>query len=126
MEEKIQKINPEVEELKRTIERVEQDSKTLREEFERGKPELERMKTRLRERDKIEESYILGKKIEGTTHASAGTETTHPHYLGRIPSFVFITSTSNGVVYKSKAADKTNFYVKGSAASLTFNAYILI
>ncbi|MHA1482130.1 MAG: hypothetical protein ACTSQA_01670 [Candidatus Heimdallarchaeaceae archaeon] len=126
MEENIEQSNIEAEELKRRVETIEQSINELKEINERKKPEMERINTQLIERDKIEEAYVLGKKITGTTHATPGTETTHLHYLGRTPSFIFITSTSNGLVYKSKAADKTSFYVKGSAANLTFDAYILI
>ncbi len=64
------------------------------------------------------------KVVSGTTHATAGTQTSHAHNLGRVPSIVLITPKSNGVVYVSAAADATNIYVKGSASSLQFDAYV--
>lgn len=113
--------------------KIEEQLKILQEEHKEINTKLskdfiviESMETKLRERDKIEEAYMLGRKITGTTHASAGTETTHPHYMGRIPSYVYITPTSNGTIYLSKASDKTNIYVKSSASSSTFDAYILL
>jgi len=108
------------------IEKLQAGQKEINTKLNRDFDALKTTKTKLSERDKIEESYILGRKITGTTHASAGTETTHPHYLGRIPSYIFITPTSDGIIYKSKSPDKTNIYVKGSAISLTFDAYVLL
>jgi len=108
------------------IKKLQTEQKEINDKLNRDFTALEETKTKLRERDKIEEAYLLGKKISGTTHASGGTETTHPHYLGRIPSYVFITPTSNGTIYQSTSADKTSIYVKGSASSLTFDAYILL
>lgn len=55
-----------------------------------------------------------------TTDGTPGTEVSIPHGLGQAPSFVLITPESNGVVYLSAGSDATNFYVKGSAASLDF------
>lgn len=62
--------------------------------------------------------------ISGTTSGTPGTETSHAHGLGYTPKRTYIMPTSNGVIYQSKAPDSTNIYVKGSAASLTFNAYV--
>lgn len=83
-------------------------------------------KTRLRERDMIEEEYIRGVIVTGTTSGSVGTQTTHSHNLGRKPKFTFITPKSNGTVYVSSDADATNIYIKGSDASLDFEAYCLL
>lgn len=55
-----------------------------------------------------------------TTDATPGTQVAVPHGLAQAPSFVLLTPESNGVVYLSAPADTTNFYVKGSAASLDF------
>jgi len=57
----------------------------------------------------------------GTTSGTIGTQTSHAHGLGVAPDFVAITETANGTVYVSAASDATNIFVKGSAASLTFN-----
>lgn len=63
------------------------------------------------------------KILQGVTHLNIGTETAHPHGLGRAPSHWSIKSKANGVVYESATpADETNIYVKGSAASLEFEA----
>jgi hypothetical protein len=62
--------------------------------------------------------------ISGTTSATIGTQTTHAHGGGKIPLFYDIKPKSNGVVYESAVADATNIYVKGSAASLTFDAIL--
>lgn len=67
----------------------------------------------------------LREVITGTTHATVGTETTHPHTLGVVPDFVAITEKSNGTVYQSQPADATNVYVKGSATSLDFEALVI-
>jgi hypothetical protein len=62
-------------------------------------------------------------KISGTTHATAGTQTTHGHGQGT-PKAVVIVPKSNGVVYLSAEPDSTNIYVKGSASSLNFDAIL--
>lgn len=62
--------------------------------------------------------------ISGTTSATVGTQTTHAHGMGRTPTFWFLKHKSNGVVYESAVADATNIYVKGSAASLAFEAIL--
>ena len=86
---------------------------------------LDRLETTGRARDPLSHSYIFSKIITGTTSASAGTETTHTHTLNRDPSFVFITSQSNGVVYLTSKS-KDDIKVKGSASSLNFTAYLLV
>ena len=80
--------------------------------------------TRLRERAVISNDYMFSKIITGTTSASAGTETTHTHIMKRNPSFVFITSQSNGVVYLTSKST-ADIKVKGSVSSLNFTAYLL-
>lgn len=93
------------------------------------KPLIEQIKTlqsRSDERTNISLYLLNGRVITGTTDVSAGTESTHPHYLSKRPSFVFITEKSNGVVYLSKDYDNTNIYVKGSANSLDFEAFCII
>jgi hypothetical protein len=62
--------------------------------------------------------------ISGTTSGTVGTQTTHAHGGGTIPACYWIKPKSNGVVYESAVADATNVYVKGSAASLTFEAIL--
>ena len=62
----------------------------------------------------------------GTTHATPGTETIHAHGVNGTPDFVAITSKGDGVVYISTAADATNIYVKGSAASLNFDFMAMV
>jgi hypothetical protein len=56
-----------------------------------------------------------------TTHGTPGTQVSVAHGLGVKPSFVQIAPRGNGVVYQSAEADTTNFYVKGSAASVEFD-----
>ena len=108
------------------IKKLQVEQQEINDKLNRDFIRLQETKTKLNERDKIAEAYLLGKKISGTTSGSIGTETSHPHYLGKTPSYVFITPTSNGIIYQSKSADKTNIYVKGSASSLTFDAYVLL
>ena len=62
--------------------------------------------------------------ITGTCDANAGTESTHAHGGARIPTFYIVLSTGNGVVYESQAADATNIYLKSSANSTTFRAFM--
>ncbi len=64
------------------------------------------------------------KKVSGTTNATAATQNAYAHGLGYAPATVIVTPKSNGVVYESQAADATNIYLSGSAASLNFDAYV--
>lgn len=66
--------------------------------------------------------YIVIRSISGTTSGTIGTQTTHAHGGGKVPAFIVLLPTSNGVIYQSAVPDATNIYVKGSAASLTFTA----
>lgn len=87
---------------------------------------LKRLEVQAMEREKITFNYILGRKITSTSDASAGTQSTHPHTLGKVPKFVFITQKGNGVVYLSIATDATNIYIKASANSITFEAFCIL
>ena len=75
----------------------------------------------------MSETINIGRmvKITGTTSATPGTQTTHPYSMGGRPIAVLILFKGNGVVYQSAAPDKRNIYVKGSAASLAFEAVLL-
>jgi hypothetical protein len=66
------------------------------------------------------------KVITGTTSGTVGTQTAHAHGLGATPFTYNIRMKSNGVVYESAVPDATNIYVKGSVASLAFEAALLI
>jgi hypothetical protein len=68
--------------------------------------------------------YQIIRVISGTTSGTIGTQTSHAHGGGKVPVFMLLLPTSNGVVYQSAAADVTNVFVKGSAASLTFTAVV--
>jgi len=70
-------------------------------------------------------SEVKGKhvKISGTTSATPGTQTTHAHGQST-PRAVILVPKSNGIVYLSADPDSTNIYVKGSAASLNFDAIL--
>ena len=94
--------------------------------------ELEPLKTQIKaleqwsnERYRIGSDQMLCKIITGTTHASAGTESTHPHYLNKTPNIVLLLTEANATIYKSKASDPTNFYLKSSANSTPFTAFVL-
>ena len=87
---------------------------------------LDDLETKMLERDTIDFDYMSVKKITGTTDSTAGTESSHKHYLGRTPKMVVIVPKSNGVIYLSKEPDKTYIYVKGSAGSLDFEAYCFL
>jgi len=113
-----------IQKLTDNIKSVETNLSGLQSSFDAITRRLEQSEARLRERDLITSGYLDSKIITGTTSASAGTETTHAHPLGRNPKFVFITSKSNGVVYLTDK-DKDNIKVKGSASSLDFTAYLL-
>jgi hypothetical protein len=66
--------------------------------------------------------YVTIRVISGTTSGTIGTQTSHAHGGGKTPVFILIIPTSNGVIYRSASTDTSNIYVKGSAASLTFDA----
>jgi hypothetical protein len=68
--------------------------------------------------------YQLIRIISGTTSGTIGTQTTHAHGGGKVPLFYTIKSKANGVVYEGAVADATNIYIKGGAASLTFDAIV--
>jgi hypothetical protein len=68
---------------------------------------------------------LQGNLISGTTSATAGTQTTHAHGLGKVPDRILITEKGNGIVYVSAAADATNIYVSASAASIPFDAWVI-
>jgi hypothetical protein len=68
--------------------------------------------------------YTVIRIVAGTTSATIGTQTTHAHGGGKVPAFYLIKPKSNGVVYESAVPDATNIYVKGSAASLTFDLIV--
>jgi len=75
----------------------------------------------------FKENAILEMRvISGTTSSTIGTQTSHAHGGSRgVPKMFLVKVKSNGVVYQSAAADATNIYVKGSAASITFDAIVL-
>ena len=77
------------------------------------------------ERFRIDSKLMVCKIITGTTNASAGTESTHAHMLGRTPNVVLVLPDANATIYKSRAPDATNFYLKSSANSTSFTAFIL-
>lgn len=70
------------------------------------------------------------RKISGVTSATIGTSTTHAHGLQTfsggptVPEIVIVVPTGNGVVYVAAPADATNITVRGSVASLPFDAYV--
>lgn len=68
---------------------------------------------------------LQGAVVSGTTSATPGTQTAHAHGLNKTPDRVVITPKGNGVVYVSAAADGTNIYVTGSAASVPFDAWVI-
>lgn len=116
LKEQVDQLQREVQELKRESV-VEQDIGI--------EQRLATLETRLIERYRVGTSLLNGERITGTTHASAGTASTHSHTLNRKPTMVFITSEGNGVVYKT-AKSNSDITVKGSANSLAFVAYLLI
>ncbi len=62
--------------------------------------------------------------ISGTTDASAGTQSAHAHGLGYTPKRVQILPKGAGTVYQSAPPDGTNIYVKATANSIAFDAYV--
>ena len=52
-----------------------------------------------------------------TTSATAATQTSHAHGLGRAPNLVSITPLSSNVIYQSSAAGTTYIYLKSASTS---------
>lgn len=74
---------------------------------------------------------LIGKKITGTTSASADTETSHAHGLGKVPTRVFIQGVDEAVYLSGDTAaagfDATNIYVKVASAvvgGVPFTAWV--
>jgi hypothetical protein len=66
------------------------------------------------------------KRITGTSHAVAGTQTTHAHGLGRTPIQVLIEPVAaTDTVYTSAASDATNISVKSLGTAVAFVAWVL-
>jgi len=73
-----------------------------------------------------ENAVLEMRVISGTTSATIGTETSHAHGGTRgVPKPYLIKAKKAGDVYESKAADATYIYLKGGAASITFDAIVL-
>lgn len=77
------------------------------------------------ERYRINSKLMACKIITGTTNASAGTESAHAHYLNKTPNIVLVLPEANATIYRSKASDANNFYLKSSANSTPFTAFVL-
>jgi hypothetical protein len=60
--------------------------------------------------------------VLGTTSPTIGTQTSHAHTAGIPPRFYTIKSKAAGVVYESAPSDQTNIFIKGTVASLAFEA----
>jgi hypothetical protein len=116
---KVDKLDEAIEKLDKELKRV--DAKEDKELFDR----FNLIEKQTNERYRIDSNLMVCKIITGTTHASAGTESTHPHYLGRTPNVVLVLPEANATIYKSKASDSTNFYLKSSANATAFTAFIL-
>jgi hypothetical protein len=91
----------------------------------------------LKDREFVNNHFDPGgwKRITGTAHATPGTETTHAHGLGRVPVGVLFFDADGSLfvdegVYLGADAeaagwDATNIYVKATAVSDTFVAWVI-
>jgi len=60
-----------------------------------------------------------------TSSATPNAETTHAHGLGKVPVGVIVYEQDKaGSLYKSKAYDKTNIYIKSDVASVAFKVIV--
>lgn len=98
---------------------------TLTQGFNPLKSDYKALQRASDERFRIDSKLMVCKIITGTTNASAGTESAHAHMLGRTPNVVLVLPDANATIYKSRAPDATNFYLKSSANSTSFTAFIL-
>lgn len=112
-------------ELERKLEASEKESKDLKNRLTDHEERLETAELRLKERDRVEEVFLQGGKITGTTSGTVGVETSHSHNLARNPSFVFLTPTSEGTIWKSSTSDANKIYVTADTSSVTFDAYCI-
>lgn len=67
-----------------------------------------------------------GAIITGTTHASAGTEAAFAHGLARVPRGYIVYSRDKAAsIYDGTTANTSTYlYLKSSANSTTFTAYV--
>lgn len=103
----------------------EEKTKDLEKRLSDHEERLETAELRLTERDRVEEVFLQGNKITGTTSASVSTETSHSHNLARNPSFVFLTPTSEGTIWKSSNSGADKIFVTADTSSVTFDAYCI-
>lgn len=122
-------LEEQVKQLKDKLSITERNIAELRnistQQLEPLRSEYEALQKASNERFRIDSKLMVCKIITGTTNASAGTESTHAHYLGRTPNVVLVLPDANATIYKSKAPDATNIYLKSSANSTAFTAFIL-
>lgn len=122
LEEQVNKLNDKLSVVESKLEELKNISKQQLEPLRNDFTALQRASD---ERFRIDSKLMVCKIITGTTNASAGTESTHSHMLGRTPNIVLVLPDANATIYKSKAPDATNFYLKSSANSTSFTAFIL-
>lgn len=122
LEEQVNKLNDKLSVTEKKLEELKNISNQQLEPLRNDFTALQRASD---ERFRIDSKLMVCKIITGTTNASAGTESTHAHYLGRTPNVVLVLPDANATIYKSKAPDATNIYLKSSANSTSFTAFIL-
>jgi len=122
----VEENSKKLEELTLSQDKLEELSNNTKNDLERLTMDFVAFQEAYRKIDSLGFKDLQMKLVIGTTDATSGTESTHPHLMTRIPQAIWILPTSNGVIYQSKAPDETNIYLKGSANSLTFIAICLI
>jgi len=118
LQQEVEILRSEVDELKKLKNIPPKEPKPLIEQ-------INALQTISDERYRIGSKLMLCKIITGMTDATAGTESTHPHYLNKTPNLVLVLPDANGVIYKSKASDSNNIYLKSSANATAFTAFVL-
>jgi hypothetical protein len=120
-----EELSKKVEDLALDVDRLSKMKNIPTQDIEPLKTQIKTSQGLLNERYRIGSDLMLCKILTGTTHASAGTESTHPHYLNKTPRVVLVLPDANGVIYKSKASDATNIYLKSSENATAFTAFVL-
>jgi len=120
-----QELINKVEDLTSEVSELRKMKNTSTNEIEPLKTQIIALKQFSTERYRIGSDLMLCRIITGTTSGSAGTETSHAHYLSKTPNIVLLLTEANATIYKSKASDPTNFYVKSSGTSTPFTAFVL-